>query len=340
MATADGDVNLKDVCSLLGIGNPQSSPKPVKGGLLHRMWRLETEKGTFAVKVLNPEIMSRPDAKQNYRISERVAKIANHNGIRAVIAKTVSDDPWIEINSKHVMVFDWVDGHTPLSEECTSEHARRIGKVLSQLHNLDIVIDGLELPTFSTVAEDTWKGHIEKARRVISCWGFQCETLLHDVSNWSRLYQDAVDKLSQQLVISHRDLDSKNVIWTSAKTPHLIDWESAGYVNPMVELIEAALNWSRNQDGTSDKERFQTVIRSYGRAGGTLYGKVLDAVYGALGGRLGWLEYNMHRSLDADVFRSDDRELGQREVKKAIHELGKLNDGVFDYAQWVEEIYG
>lgn len=340
MTTASWDADLIETCALLGIGIPQRTPQPVTGGLLHSMWRFDTESGIFAVKVLNPEIMSRPDAKMNFRVSERVAQAAYKSGIRAVVAKTVGNEPWVELNEKYVMVFDWVDGHTLLPEECTSEHARRIGEVLFHIHNLDVVIDGLKRPSFSTVQVDLWKSHIEKARLSISCWGFPWETLLNDIAHWTQLYKDASAKLSQQYVISHRDLDSKNVIWTNAKTPYLIDWESAGYVNPMVELIEVALNWSRDQNGTSIKKRFQAVIGAYLQAGGTLHGKVLDAVYGSLGGMLGWLEYNMRRSLDEDVFSIDERELGHREVLHTVHELKKLNAAVSDYAQWVEEVSG
>jgi Ser/Thr protein kinase RdoA (MazF antagonist) len=338
MTTASWDSDLIEICALLGIGIPQRTPQSVTGGLLHRMWRIETESGMYAVKVLNPEVMSRPDAKRNFRLSERIAQAAYRNDIRAVPAKTIGNEPWVELNGKYVMVFDWVDGHTLLPEKCTSEHSKRIGEVLFQIHNLDVVIDGLELPTFSTVPVDTWKGHIEKARRDTACWGFSCETLLHDVSNWSCLYQDAVDNLSQQLVISHRDLDPKNVIWNNENTPYLIDWESAGYVNPTVELIEVALNWSRNQDGTSNKERFQAVIEAYVEAGGTLHGKMLDAVYGSLGGMLVWLEYNMRRSLAKDVFTIDDRELGYTEVLHTVHDLKNLNETVSDYAEWIEEV--
>ena len=46
---------------------------PVFGGLLHKMYRVETESGTYAVKVLNSEIMRRPEALNNTINSEKVA---------------------------------------------------------------------------------------------------------------------------------------------------------------------------------------------------------------------------------------------------------------------------
>ena len=338
MNQADLNVDLDYICSVIGVGTPMGSPVPVTGGLLHRMWRVETQCGTLAVKVLNPEIISRPDAKQNYRISEKVAKIANDMGVPAVVAKTVGEDPWIESNGSYVMVFDWVDGGTLLPGECSFEHASRMGEILFQIHSLDIVIPDLEPPTWSSPPEDTWNSLVEKARRSISYWEYMLKNLLPDVLKWSRLFQDAAIPLSQHLIISHGDLDSKNVIWKNAQTPYVIDWESAGYVNPTLELIEVALNWSRKQDGTSDKARFQAVIQSYVKAGGSLYGNVVDALYGTMGGMLGWLEYNMRRSIDEDVFGSDERELAQREVKQTVCELHKLSDGIVEYAGWIVDV--
>jgi len=332
--------DLITICDLFGIGIPQTPPHSVTGGLLHRMWRVETERGTFAVKVLNSEIMSRPSAKLNYRISEKVAQAAYRNGIRAVTAQTVGDAPWVELDGQYIMVFEWVTGHTLRSEQCTSEHVSKIGKTLLHIHSLDLVIADLEPSVVSVIPDETWRSHIEKARHGIACWGLEYKFLQNDVFNWSRLYEHATESLGQQFVISHRDLDRKNVIWTTENTPYLIDWESAGYVNPTVELIEVALNWSRNHDGTSNKERFQATVEAYIGAGGTLHGKVSDAVYGSLGGMLGWLEYNMHRSLDEDVFSAEDRELGHQEVLHTVHELKRLTESVADYARWVEEVAG
>lgn len=104
------NVDLCSICDAFRLGTPQGTLQTVTGGLLHRMWRLETDYGLFAVKVLNPEIMSRPEAKTNFSVSERVAQQAYMRGIHAVLAKTVGSDPWLELNGEYVMVFDWVTG--------------------------------------------------------------------------------------------------------------------------------------------------------------------------------------------------------------------------------------
>ena len=40
------------------IGNVVTPIVPVSGGFMHRMYRVETDKGMYAVKLLNPGIMS------------------------------------------------------------------------------------------------------------------------------------------------------------------------------------------------------------------------------------------------------------------------------------------
>jgi hypothetical protein len=45
-------------------------PISVTGGLLHRMYALQTTSGRYAIKALNPEIMYRPTALQNRILRE------------------------------------------------------------------------------------------------------------------------------------------------------------------------------------------------------------------------------------------------------------------------------
>ncbi|WP_274434144.1 phosphotransferase [Alicyclobacillus sp. ALC3] len=332
------NINFVEICTVSGLGHLQGTPQPVSGGLVHRMWRVDTDKGSFAMKVLNEEIMARPDAKSNYRLSERVAIMAHRNGIPAVLAKMTDGDPWIELDGHYVMVFNWVEGHSLVPEQCTDEHSKSIGQLLFQLHNLRLQFDDWETPTTAPITEDTWQSHIEQAEQTISCWGFSHNTLLRGVLSWSRLYEGATEALGGRLIISHRDLDCKNVIWAADNTPFLIDWESAGYIHPTVELVEGAINWSRSGDGTFNKKRFQVLIQTYLGAGGKFYGNSVDAVYGTLGGSLGWLEYNMRRSIEQDKFDSDQRELGKRQVQQTIRELYGTNTLFHQYGIWIDEL--
>ena len=69
-------------------------------------------------------------------------------------------------------------------------------------------------------------------------------------------------KLAGYQVISHRDLDPKNVMWKE-KNPYIIDWEAAGYVNPYQELVEVLNYWIVDAEGTYDYGMFQALIKAY-----------------------------------------------------------------------------
>jgi hypothetical protein len=45
---------LEEVCLRFRLGMPIGEPQSVTGGRLHRLWRVHTSTGTYAVKQLNP----------------------------------------------------------------------------------------------------------------------------------------------------------------------------------------------------------------------------------------------------------------------------------------------
>ena len=57
---------------------------PLSGGLMHKMFKVQTSTGTYAVKHLNPEIMKRPGVMENYKKAEALEKILEDNNISIV----------------------------------------------------------------------------------------------------------------------------------------------------------------------------------------------------------------------------------------------------------------
>ncbi|WP_449602525.1 phosphotransferase [Paenibacillus sp. Marseille-Q9583] len=73
------------------------------------------------------------------------------------------------------------------------------------------------------------------------------------------------------MVISHRDLDQKNVLWDELQIPIIIDWEAAGPIHPTQELIDVALYWSGFETGSVRKDAFYTLISTNREQGGEIY---------------------------------------------------------------------
>ena len=71
------DINkyLKDVANELQLGELQELPVQVAGGFMHRMFKVVTKKGSYIIKLLNPNIMKRPTAMVNYKNAEEIEKI-------------------------------------------------------------------------------------------------------------------------------------------------------------------------------------------------------------------------------------------------------------------------
>ena len=76
-----------------GFGEVEPPVERVSGGLMHRMFRVRAAGQDYAVKLLNPEIMKRPEAMRNYRRAESLERILEEAGLPIVPALTVNGRP-------------------------------------------------------------------------------------------------------------------------------------------------------------------------------------------------------------------------------------------------------
>lgn len=136
------------------------------------------------------------------------------------------------------------------------------------------------------------------------------------------------------MIISHRDLDPKNVMW-SQDNPIIIDWESAGYINPMQELTETAIYWSENEKGDIDKERFFAFIGEYKNKYGTLQSDWRMVLLNGFLGKLGWLEYNLKRSLWIECTDKEEQQMGTDQVIETINVIRHYSDIISELEKWL-----
>jgi thiamine kinase-like enzyme len=153
------------------------------------------------------------------------------------------------------------------------------------------------------------------------------------------LYEQAAERLSHNLVVSHRDLDQKNVIWPDPASPFLIDWEAAGLVNPTKELAGVALSWSGQNVGPPREDTFSAIVEAYFEAGGILTATGLDAIHGMMGTWLAWLLFNMRRSLGESISSEEERLIGVRETTSTLAILRNLAEHAEIWAAWLEGRY-
>ena len=300
------------------------------------MWRLDTTQGTFAVKQLNSAILQKPHIRAIYRSSERIAETMAAHEIPAVAALNRNEVPVQEIDGRTVMVYRWIAGETLSAEAVEPERAGRIAALLGRMHALNLQFPTLPQPEWDHFRDDDWDLLTVHAYDAGISWATPVRAVMHRLIEWSKLSEQAGEKLSHTYVVSHRDLGQKNVIWQDEYTPWLIDWEAAGLINPTMELVSVALDWSGLATGVVREDTFVTMMKSYVDAGGVVRNAGIDALHGVMGIWLGWLLFNMRRSLGESIIDEEERQLGIRETPLAIARLRTLAHYAEQWASWID----
>lgn len=325
------------LCEALDLGAGLAEPEVVVGGLLHRMWRLRTTHGLFAVKCLNPAIMQKPGVDHRYRLSEQVAARCVECGVPAIAAlPNAAGDVIQELAGAQMMVYPWVDGVMLGPGAAGTGHAQQLGAVLAQIHALNLQIPGLTAHEWSHFHDEDWDILTYQASDPTLPWAYPIRAAMPHLLALTRAYESAGPALTQRLVVSHTDLDQKNVLWRNAQTPCLVDWEAAGLINPTMELVGVALYWAGLATGEPDEGVFAAMIEGYVEAGGAVSESGLDAIHGFMGTWLGWLLFNMRRSLGESVGSDEEREVGIRETKATLAILLLMDKRSHVWARWVD----
>lgn len=328
------NLNFETLCVKYSLGQLINEPEQVTGGLLHRMYRLQTDKAVYAVKALNPQIMKRDTAMYNYTLSEKVANKAYQHGIKAVPAIVSNGSFMHEVEGQYFLLFPWVHGKALPAGVVDMECCVMIGEILAKLHHIDfseLIDDPLyEQPISSKTSIANWEELALKGKQGDIEWSSMLLDHLDKIEEWETLVQSAAKGLSNNNVISHRDLDPKNVLWDDQNVPIIIDWEAAGPIHPTLELLDVALYWSALHSGGVSEAAFCTIINTYRNHGGEIQADWLDVLnYGFLG-KLEWLAYNIRRSLGLESADNTERELGTREV------IGTIT-AINDYAEFIPQ---
>lgn len=327
-------VEMNRLIEYLKFGTVVKEMEQITGGLLHKMYHVSTDKGEYAVKVLNPEIMKRPVALQNTVNSEKIAA-AFKSMIPVVAALEINGKQVHELNGAYYMIFDWMEGASIFPPMITSKNCYAIGDVLGKMHHENLAIDGV-MPEEDGAPMFTWDKYQELLQGYENeAWAIRYQSAVSDIKLWNQAACDAGEELAKTLVISHRDLDPKNVMWNDT-APLIIDWEAAGYVNPYQEFLEVVNYWADDGKGGLLKEHFDALLDAY-----TQHVKLenvdWDAVFaGSQMGMLGWLEYNVKRALGIEAAAEDEVQMGKEQVIGTIKALYAYQEKVLLMKRWLK----
>lgn len=297
----------------LQLGKVIEKPIQVTGGFMHRMFKVVTDKGRYIIKLLNPNIMKRPTAMNNYKIADDIEDILRQNNIPAAYALGFNGSKMQELNGQYYYVFEWYDGKSLKDGEIKSIHCEKIGKALAKIHNIDLKNEPFEKEEIHI----DWQKYIDLAKDMNS-------PIYDYIKDYPDLFNDsmtkgnaAIKKLPPVKAICHNDMDGKNVLWLDDEFK-LIDLECLGYSNPYLELFELALCWSGYESCDIDFDLFNAFIKSYFRNTELDINVEWEALYYCNNGRLGWLEYNIKRALMIECDTEEEQQLGISEVKETV----------------------
>jgi Ser/Thr protein kinase RdoA (MazF antagonist) len=336
MSNLQYNIQFNKLCRHLQLGEMVGQEVRLSGGLLHRMYGIETTKGKYAVKALNPEIMSRPTAMKNYMNSEKIVNIVSNRNIPAIPAIQMNGIVVHNIDSQYYLVFPWVNGKSLEIYNITRAHCKKIGSILADIHSINFLDVDIDNDLSCDDLTIDWNNYLQIGRKNKSVWADLLHGNLENFYYLTSCANKAAKTLASDMVISHRDLDSKNVMWYLGN-PNVIDWEAAGYVNPLQELTETALSLAGDGRGRINKDNFCAVISSYKGKSERLCGEWKTVLDSGFAGKFGWLEYNLKRSLGILSADEEEQNLGTDQVIKTI-------DAINDYAsiiplllEWLNE---
>lgn len=260
-----------------------------QGGLMHRMYKVTTSQGIYAVKHLNAEIMKRQNVFNNYARAEKLEEMLEQNEIPIVPALVFHGKKMQSIEGEFFYVFRWQNGKITDWKNISKEQCYMAGNILGKIHAIEPKnVDVLEMD----VSQIDWQGYIQKAQSENS----EIATLLKEKKELLIYVESQLNKakgtLPKMLCVSNEDMDPKNIMWEETVTEAL----------DMDKLIAFFAGYLKAYDNG---------FRGYSELTGIAYNWV------------DWLEYNIQRAL-GNCVDATEQSLGISEVRNTIRRIKYL----------------
>lgn len=306
---------LAKLMAACGLGELLAPVESVSGGLLHRMYRVITDCGTYAVKQLNAEIMSRPGVFENYARAERIEQMIEKAGIPIVPSITVRGNKMQNIEGHYFYIFKWQEGHITDWNNISKKECYMAGNILGRIHAIDPKKVPHQDPTLSEI---DWHGYVLKAKEKES----EIASLLKDNEEFfiyaEKELNNARASLPDILCLSNEDMDPKNIMWDNGN-PWVIDLECLDYGNPVSHALQLALQWSGIVTCDMDIDRMIAFFDGYMKAYDNCF-RAYSEVFGLAYTWVEWLEYNIRRALGM-CMDEEERMMGISEVQNTVNRM-------------------
>lgn len=311
---------LMKLVSMCGLGKIIADVESVSGGFMHRMYKVTTDSGVFAVKHLNAEIMKRPGVHENYARAEKIEKILENNDIPIVPAMVFGGNKMKKVDGQFFYVFRWQNGSITDWDHISNEMCYQAGNILGRVHAIEpknVACQPLE------TSHTDWRGYVLKAKEENSA----VASLLEDNEELLVYAENELNKarasLPAVLCLSNEDMDPKNIMWDNG-IPWMIDLECLDYGNPISHVMQLALQWSGIVSGKMDVDKMIAFFDGYLEAYDNCFRGYSDVV-GVAYTWIEWLEYNIQRALGSCMDEAE-RQLGIAEVRNTVDRIKDIRN--------------
>ncbi|HEY5845291.1 MAG TPA: phosphotransferase [Microlunatus sp.] len=294
--------------SLSHLGAPIGPMIRVHGGFANRMYRLDTDQGSFAVKELNLA-----DRRSAYRV-EDVFRFE-----RAAFAAAIPMPEPISA-SQHTLVHRWVEGEKVPEAAVSPAYGFEIGEILARIHALDVewapgLVEGPSSRDWSELAERAAETGQPWADELAS----QVETFLavaHFVDTCER---------PGPVVLTHKDIQPWNLLARDGR-PVVLDWELSGMLDLSGELGSTALSLAKGPGFDQiEPAVFRSVVEGYVAGGGALPPSGPSWFAFTIGGWLGHTRWNVLRCLTGvEASTGPDLTLSHEVVRNGLRGIPDL----------------
>lgn len=306
---------LSELMLTCGLGLIISPVKAVSGGFLHRMYRVVTECGTYAVKYLNPVIMDREGVHENYTRAEKIEGIIEKEGIPIVPSLSIHGNKMQNIEEHYFYIFNWKEGHITDWYHISNRECYMAGNILGRIHAIEPRNVSHQEPEISKI---DWHGYLMKTKEQMS----EIASLLAENEEMLIYAEEEMNKartfLPDILCLSDEDMDPKNIMWDNGN-PWVIDLECLDYGNPVSHVLQLALQWSGITTCDIDIEKMVSYFEGYLEAYDNGYRAYSD-VFGLAYTWVEWLECNIRRAL-GECIDEAEKVMGVTEVKNTINRI-------------------
>lgn len=286
------------ICSYYELGQLTKISLEISGGILHSVWCIHTTTDKYAVKIIDRTRYLTNTNLLSPEQTNEVAKIMGENKIPTVLPLEINNHSVFSLGASDVVVMPWIKGKCYPPAKTTKNMAKKIGHLLRQIHDIKLKNVGSP-PAWYGLEKADWKALLKQIesneiRRVI-------ESNFLNLVRWSELARKATDLFSNT-VFSHRDLDSKNILWYDGQ-PTLLDWEYAGLIHPLLDILIVGLNFSGVQEGQLILDNFIAFLRGY-RGKQVLSKLPIEIIHLYYGYCLDWIVFAAKGDYEGEIRKS------------------------------------